>query len=374
MPLNISFCPRCGTNLGHQQHSFPKQQIVPKYGFHKKTGALLLGMLLLLGYFFYPVNNVSEPITMPPDITPPPPNNGNYIYLNGLQFLTALEHTLENSRIQKKPIYIHVRSESDSWSKKFEDETFVDQSIINILTKNFILVSIDVNKQTNIAKNFSVRGTPTEIFLDSNGVEIRRVPGYIDTQSFKRILNALLSNPAPTPTTSSLPKVETIKCELCHPKVSENKSHPLIGDKQCIDCHGTDIEIIHKNAIGFITSSIPSSPAITPSTSETSTVPTSTISLAAKTLAVDETWDMGEGYTLKAVSIDARANPKQVWLVLNRNGVKLDDKVLILGAEYKYFTRANNNIFGTKISNISPGATTDLVTLTDTYIVSGSIP
>lgn len=102
-------------------------------------------------------------------------------------------------------------------------------------------------------------------------------------------------------------------------------------------------------------------------------VATSTITLAAKTLSQGESWDMGEGFTLTAVSIDAKAKPKQAWLALYKNGIKLDDKVLNLGETYEYFTRTNNNIFGTKISNIYPGSTADMVTLTDTYIVSGSI-
>ena len=37
--------------------------------------------------------------------------------------------------------------------------------------------------------NFRVRGTPTEIFLDQNGTEIKRIPGYTETQPFLDTIN-----------------------------------------------------------------------------------------------------------------------------------------------------------------------------------------
>ncbi|RZB31036.1 MAG: hypothetical protein AEth_00990 [Candidatus Argoarchaeum ethanivorans] len=47
-----------------------------------------------------------------------------------------------------------------------------------------------------------------------------------------------------------------------------------------------------------------------------------------KTLTIGETWDIGDGWTLMAQSIDAKASPRQAWLVLSKDGVKLDDKVI----------------------------------------------
>ncbi|MDO9096628.1 MAG: S-layer protein domain-containing protein [Candidatus Methanoperedens sp.] len=91
----------------------------------------------------------------------------------------------------------------------------------------------------------------------------------------------------------------------------------------------------------------------------------------SKTLDMGETWDMGRGWTLTANSIDAKASPKQVWLTLYKNGVKLDDKVLSEGRTYNY-----NNIFSTKVTKISTAVSPaiDLVFLTDTRIADSPIP
>ncbi len=83
--------------------------------------------------------------------------------------------------------------------------------------------------------------------------------------------------------------------------------------------------------------------------------------LGSKKLAVGESWDMGNGWVLTAQSIDART--RSVWLELSRDGSKVDDKIVNVGQVYSW-----NNIFSTKISGVYAGATSDTVSLTDTYL------
>jgi len=111
------------------------------------------------------------------------------ITLKGLKFQTNIVPALEVAKAQNKPIFVYARSETCGWCKKFEAETFTNQSVARILDEKFILVSIDVNKQKNETRNFRVQGTPTEIFLDSNGTEIKRIPGYTDTETFLDSIN-----------------------------------------------------------------------------------------------------------------------------------------------------------------------------------------
>ena len=41
----------------------------------------------------------------------------------------------------------------------------------------------------------------------------------------------------------------------------------------------------------------------------------------SRDLSVGETWDLGNGFSITAGSIDAKATPKRVWLVLSDSGV-----------------------------------------------------
>ncbi len=111
--------------------------------------------------------------------------------LKGVKFSINLTSALEAAKAQGKPVFVYARSEYCGWCKKFEEETFTNQSVIKALNENIILVSIDVDQQINETRNFRIYGTPTEIFLDSNGTEIKRIPGYTDNRTFLDTINEI---------------------------------------------------------------------------------------------------------------------------------------------------------------------------------------
>lgn len=118
------------------------------------------------------------------------PDTGK-LTLQGVTFYTDPSVALGVAKKQGKPVFVYARSESCGWCKKFEAETFTNESVIKTLNENFILVTIDVYNQKNETRNFRVRGTPAEIFLDSNGTEIKRIPGYTDTETFLNTINKI---------------------------------------------------------------------------------------------------------------------------------------------------------------------------------------
>ncbi|MCZ7392314.1 MAG: S-layer protein domain-containing protein [Candidatus Methanoperedens sp.] len=87
---------------------------------------------------------------------------------------------------------------------------------------------------------------------------------------------------------------------------------------------------------------------------------------ARETLSVGETWNIGDGWSVQANAIDAKATPKQIWLTLYRNETELDDRILSEGETYNY-----NNIFSVKIASIYAGAVTDMATLSDVIYHKG---
>jgi thioredoxin-related protein len=135
-------------------------------------------------------------------VTPTPPNKEHPIVttnskdtgkltLQSLNFYTSIGNALVEAKKQDKSMFLYARSDTCGWCKKFEEETFTQQSVINILNNKFILVSLDVYNQKDETINFKVRGTPTMIFLNSNGNEIERIPGYTDTETFLKTINEI---------------------------------------------------------------------------------------------------------------------------------------------------------------------------------------
>jgi thioredoxin-related protein len=116
------------------------------------------------------------------------PDDGK-ITLQGLKFYTNLTPALEAAKAQGKPVFVYARSEYCGACRQFEEESFTNQSIITTLNENFILASIDVDVQKTETRNLRLRVTPTEIFLDSNGTELKRMLGYRDNGTFLNTIN-----------------------------------------------------------------------------------------------------------------------------------------------------------------------------------------
>ncbi len=97
-----------------------------------------------------------------------------------------------------------------------------------------------------------------------------------------------------------------------------------------------------------------------------------------KSLTIGETWDIGDGWTLTAQSIDAKATPRQAWLVLSKDGVKKDDKVIETGKAYAYIEKnfageSDVPLFVTYVDSVFAGATSDMVQLRYTWAISTSV-
>jgi len=95
-----------------------------------------------------------------------------------------------------------------------------------------------------------------------------------------------------------------------------------------------------------------------------------------QTLATDETWELGRGYSLVAQQIDLEGD--KVWLSLQRNGKELDSAVVELGGVY---TRVAKRIAGetdvimfvTYVDTIFRGTETNMVRLCHTWLISDNV-
>lgn len=117
---------------------------------------------------------------------------GEYIKLGGLSFYTSIDTGTKEAKNLSKPVFLYFRSETCYWCKKFEEEALSDKRVMDILNKNFVIVSIDIFKQKNVALNLNARSTPYMIFFTRDGEEITRVPGYLPTDEFLTKLNEVL--------------------------------------------------------------------------------------------------------------------------------------------------------------------------------------
>lgn len=105
-----------------------------------------------------------------------------------------------------------------------------------------------------------------------------------------------------------------------------------------------------------------------------------------KTLTVGETWSLGAGYELTINAIDARANPRQVWFTLKKDGAIIDEGIgqAPLSADqaakqkavyYKTKTilgESNTLLFTVYVDTIFSGATSDMVQFKYAWLIDES--
>jgi len=119
-------------------------------------------------------------------------SEGDFIKLGGVTFHTSLPAGINESKDLNKPIFLYFRSETCYWCIVFEKESLSDEGVINILNKNFVLISIDEIKQKKVAANLNVWSSPYMIFFEPDGGEILRIPGYVNKEDFLVKLNEVL--------------------------------------------------------------------------------------------------------------------------------------------------------------------------------------
>lgn len=90
---------------------------------------------------------------------------------------------------KKKKVYINFYADWCGYCKKMEKETFVDSKVISYLSDHFISVRLNSDKERKLATQYSVRGLPANYFLTESGDTIGNQPGYLDAETFMKVLN-----------------------------------------------------------------------------------------------------------------------------------------------------------------------------------------
>lgn len=96
------------------------------------------------------------------------------------------------------------------------------------------------------------------------------------------------------------------------------------------------------------------------------------------TLTPGQTWEMGGGWALTALKISAGTSPRQALLVLSKDGIKKGAKVVPEKGIYTYVEESiagetDVPLFLTYVDSIFQGATTNMVQLRYTWLVSGAV-
>lgn len=140
-----------------------------------------------------------------------------------------LAQGLQEARKTGKCVVVDFSASWCGWCKKMDQDTFPDPGVQELLGR-CLRVRVDADKNTELVRQYGVKGLPTLLILDSDGKLIRRVDGFRGAEMFAQELkkglagDATPSAPLPTPKGGDRPAVQQGDTENPLPAMAEQMS------------------------------------------------------------------------------------------------------------------------------------------------------
>ncbi len=96
----------------------------------------------------------------------------------------SFEKGMEEAKRNNKTALIYFRSDSCYWCMKFDEEVLTNKSVVNKIKGDFVPVAVDVDSDKRISARLNVFMTPTILFMDGSGNELKRLIGFRDAVEF----------------------------------------------------------------------------------------------------------------------------------------------------------------------------------------------
>lgn len=104
---------------------------------------------------------------------------------------SGYEVALAQAKAEDKPILIYFWAVWCQYCEKFETGTMPDPRVKSMMENDFILISVDLDEDRDVAQRWGVSYPPHELFITADEKEITRIPGYVDANSFTSTLQSV---------------------------------------------------------------------------------------------------------------------------------------------------------------------------------------
>lgn len=105
----------------------------------------------------------------------------------GIQWF-SYDEGRQRGETENKKVFLVFNADWCRYCLQMEKETFQNPTVIAYVNRNFVPVSVNSDKEQDIANQYNVRGLPSTWFISENGDRIRSRPGYIPADEMLRIL------------------------------------------------------------------------------------------------------------------------------------------------------------------------------------------
>ena len=103
----------------------------------------------------------------------------------------SFEEGMALGKTQGKVVFVFFWADWCTYCHTMDRETFHNQSVVDLLEKNFIAVKVDSDREQKLSNLFKIRGLPDNWFFSKNGSVLGHRPGYIPADTFIKILRSI---------------------------------------------------------------------------------------------------------------------------------------------------------------------------------------
>ena len=113
----------------------------------------------------------------------------------------SFDHAVAAADTSGKMVLIDVYAPWCGWCNRMQRDVYADSAIVAYLGDQFEVARLNVDDKASsvyyrgvtmtpqeLGRAFGATGTPTTVFLDSTGTYLTRLPGYVNADTFGRVL------------------------------------------------------------------------------------------------------------------------------------------------------------------------------------------
>jgi thiol-disulfide isomerase/thioredoxin len=106
-----------------------------------------------------------------------------------INWLTDFEAAKQEGGKTGKYLLLFFHTEWCGYCRLMEEQTFPDARVMALITKKFIPVKLDAEKEIELSRGYNVTGYPTTVIVDPQEREVGRVAGYLPPENYLRFLS-----------------------------------------------------------------------------------------------------------------------------------------------------------------------------------------
>lgn len=109
------------------------------------------------------------------------------------------EHVAAQSKQENKPVFLLAYASYCAACRKMKKSVFSDKEIGDLFNKSFINAQVDIESKEGklIVKDYEIAGTPTLLFLSSDGQVINKASGFYSKEELIGLTKGLSFNGKP---------------------------------------------------------------------------------------------------------------------------------------------------------------------------------